>query len=143
MSPFDLLKDDAAQVKERMDATIKNYSVWNMDHVFESTKKCFEGIRRYIRRKNVLVSSIVANPDILKAAEQTKKSESELISDIENLVMIHIDEPGFEIVLEKVVNEFHQYCNLCETDLFPRIGPQLSQQDLHDLNLELIDTTYN
>lgn len=138
MNPFDLLEREEQAIIDQIDLLIANYATWSMDEVFANVKAAIDLIRNHIHRKENLVLGRVQSKegleDIVKRFYQLR---TEIDETIDNLVMIHVDEPGFEQLLEKLAAQFKNVVRLSQEELFPAIEKAASQDEIREINTQL------
>lgn len=138
INPFDLLEREEQAIVDQIDLLIKNYATWSMDEVFANVKAAIDLIRKHIHQKENLVLARVQSKsgleDIVKRFYQLR---TEIDETIDNLVMIHVDEPGFEQLLEKLGQQFKNVVRFSQEEMFPAIERSASQDEIREINTQL------
>jgi hypothetical protein len=130
MDIFTFLEDDAAHIAERLTETGKNYSTWTRDRIFEEAKNLFQAIKDHFA-KVAIVENNLKNPEGLKNdLIQFNKLRDSITSDVEQIVEIHVDEPGFEQSFEQIAKKFTKFAQYSKDTFFPIIKKNLSAEDL-------------
>jgi hypothetical protein len=129
MNIFKYLKEDGASIAKRLEETCENYSEWTMDRVFEETKRDLDAINSHFQKTSLLVNNLKKAKAIDGILAEEKDRQDVIKMDIDNLVMIHVDEPGFEQALETIRDKFENYLEFCEKVLFLALEERLSKMD--------------
>src|SRR6516162_4714567 len=93
---FKYLKEEQAFVVASLKELVQNFPEKNREEVFDDVKLVCDKLGGYFKKQATLVLDEVENdneyPGLIK---KTKKTHDRLLDDLENLVMIHVDEPGY------------------------------------------------
>jgi hypothetical protein len=132
MEIFTYLADDGKQIADRLMETAKNYSTWTRDRIFEEAKKAFESIQGHFSRVALLENNLKNPQSMQKVLSDLNKQRDAITADVEQIVEIHVDEPGFEQALEAIGKKFIQYTKYCQDNYFPAVKKNLSAEDLKE-----------
>lgn len=141
-NPLRYLDEDGERVGKSLSMTAENYADWSQDQVFESTKKVLDGVRMHLEKETIVLSNLKNNDGLEDYLKEVATQELKLNDEIDNLVMIHVDEPGFEQGLESISAKFQQYCNFCATKLHPSVKQKLTDADLEHISQQLDQSTW-
>lgn len=139
MDVFEFLKEDKARIAERLTQTSRNYPDWSWDRIYEETKKSLEGVRQHLKKESLLMSNLKSDEGLENILDEASKKREEMNSEIENLVMIHVDEPGFEQGLDSIAGKLREYNEFCADRLYPELKDHLSEDDVKHVNEQLDD----
>lgn len=138
MNPFDLLEREEQAIINQVDLLISNYATWSMDEVFANVKAAIDLIRNHIHRKeNLVLGKVQSNKGLEDIVKRFYELRTEIDETIDNLVMIHVDEPGFEQLLEKLATQFKNVVRLSQEELFPAVERAASQDEIQEINTQL------
>jgi excinuclease UvrABC nuclease subunit len=137
MDIFAYLEDDGAKIGQRLSETAKNYSEWSRDRIFEEAKKAFASVKEHFAREVILESNIKNGQPIQALLTEASKQKKEITAEIESIVEIHVDEPGFEQALEDIAAKYAQYAQYCKDKYYPAIKKILSADDLKHINEQM------
>jgi len=137
MDIFSFLVDDGAHVAERLTETGKNYSTWTRDRIFEEAKNLFQAIKDHFS-KIALLENNLKNPENLKdILVQVNTTRDSITEDVEQIVEIHVDEPGFEQSFEQIAKKFNQFVEYNKQTFFPVVKKNLSADDLKHVQQQI------
>jgi|GEM_PF-1106728 hypothetical protein len=138
MNPFDLLEREEQAIIHQIDLLLENYATWSMDEVFANVKAVIDLIRNHIHQKeNLVLSRVQSKEGVEDIAKRFYELRTEIDETIDNLVMIHVDEPGFEQLLEKLAQQFKNVVKLSQEELFPAVESMASQDEIQEINTQL------
>lgn len=137
MNVFHYLTEDHNAIAKRLSDTIKNYSNWTRDRIFEESKNILQAIKDHFKKEHLLVNNLKDESGMHQVLTTLNRQEKELNSQIDNLVMIHVDEPGFEQGLESIAGRFDEHSRFCVKTFFSRVREKLTAKDLHRVETQL------
>lgn len=137
MNVFHYLSEDHDAIKQRLSDTTENYANWTRDRVFEESKNILQAIKDHFKKEHLLVNNLKDESGMHQVLSTLDTQEKELNSQIDNLTMIHVDEPGFEQGLETIAGRFDEHCRFCGKTFFRRVKEKLSARDLRQVQNQL------
>jgi hypothetical protein len=137
MDAFEYLKDDGAHIGTKLSEIADNYSKWPQDRVFAETKNVLQSLREHLDKEKLLVSNLKATKGIEDLLDQSASQIGSIVSEIDNLVMIHVDELGFEEGLESISSKWNEHEEFCERVFYPAIKQRLSKKNIERINAQL------
>jgi hypothetical protein len=137
MDVFNYLDEDNKKIAETLRQIVQNYSGWAFERVFEEAKKVFESIKNHFA-KDTLLENNMKNPKQLEnLLSEVAQKRKDITADIEQIVEIHVDEPGFEQSLETIANKYDQYHQYCKDKLYPKMKESLSPDEKKHIEEQL------
>ena len=137
MDVFNYMQSDSDMINDRFIELADNYSEWAQDRVFEETKNALAGVKSHLQKEQLFINNLKDRSGIDRILEEAQKQREAIISEIEQLVMIHVDEPGFEQGLESIGDKFETHRKFCVDTLYPRLKDRLSPADLQHVSDQL------
>ena len=137
MEIFKYLVEDNASIAQRLTETAKNYSVWTQEQVFEEAKKAFSSIKEHFSSESILENNLKNGTAVQSILTEVSKLKKEITAEVEQIVEIHVDEPGFEQSLETIAAKFTQYSQFCKEKFYPAIQKVLSVDELKYINKQM------
>jgi vacuolar-type H+-ATPase subunit E/Vma4 len=137
MDVFNYLENDNASIAERLTETAKNYSEWAQERVFEEAKKAFASAKQHFSSASLLESNLKNNEPVKELLSEINRQKKEIMDEIDQIVEIHVDEPGFEQSLETIANKFSQYFQYCKNTYYPAMQKALTADDLKHVSDQL------
>lgn len=136
MNIFEYFRDDDKRVKALAAEIVEHYADWPQDRVFESVKRLIEGVQKHISRVETLLLTRFNENDTemesVMARWNTKKAEIKEL--IDGLIMIHVDEPGFEDTLMRLSKLIDNLARFDKEELYPKVEECASPKDLSTMN---------
>ena len=105
--------------------------------MFEETKKVFASVKQHFASESLLENNLKSPQPVKQILTDIDKQKKEITAEIEQIVEIHIDEPGFEQSLETVANKFSQYTKYCKEIYYPAVKKVLTTDELKHINDQL------
>lgn len=139
MDVFEYLKNDGAHIAERLNNIASQYSEWPRDRVFEETKRALQEMKIYFTKEALLINNLKDDGETKEVVETAEKQRKSLEAAVENLVMIHVDEPGFEQGLDTIAEKMTQHCDFDADTFFPSMKAHLSEDDIKHVKQQLDD----
>ncbi len=138
MNIFRYLKSDENHLQESLWDVTVNFTEWTQDHVFESVKQNIASINAHIEKKNSLLVSAFRGNDGMNDIEAKWDDYTNQIHEMINtLVMIHVDEPGFEQLLIRLAQKVDNMIRFCRDEMYPAVREGVSEDDLAGINKRL------
>lgn len=137
MNVFHYLTEDHKAISQRLEDTTQNYANWTRDRIFEESKNILQAIKDHFRKEHLLVNNLKDESGMHQVLTTLKKQEKELNSEMENLTMIHVDEPGFEQGLESIEKRFDEHCRFAGKTFYSRVKEKLTAKDLRHVQSQL------
>lgn len=134
MDIFQYLNQTLEQAETSFAKTSENYSIWTQDQVFEESKKGLNLIQAYFDAEAPLINDIKSMSQASDLLAKAATHKDSLKSKTDNLVMIHVDEPGFEQGLEDILAQLGEYHEFGRSELFPTIRKLISESHLRTIN---------
>ncbi len=124
------LEEDNARISKCLMETAQNYSQWTRDRIFEEAKKIFASIKEHFSKDAILENNLKDSGPVANLLAEVSKQRKEITSEVEQIVEIHVDEPGFEQALETIAEKFAQYSQYCKEKFYPAMKKLLSTDEL-------------
>lgn len=138
MNIFTYLETDEDHLKETMWDVTNNYPEWTQDRVFESVKNIIDSIHLHIKKNNELLLSNVRDREGLTDVLSKWNEQTENINEtINSLIMIHVDEPGFEQLLIRLSKMVDNLIALCRDELYPAVRSVATDAEIKRMNKHL------
>lgn len=139
MNVFSYLKEDASFIANGLHDTTLHYSEWPQERVFKETQRELTAIENHFEKEALLTEHLVHETEIKPLLKQAEDERTTITDAIESLVMIHVDEPGFEQGLEDLTLKFDHYRKFCDSTLYPIVRDHLLSSDLARINAKFQD----
>ena len=130
MDVFKYLEDDNASIVQHLSDTAKNYSEWSRERVFEEAKKAFASAHKHLAIESILENNLKDPAPVQSVLSELSKLKNEITAELEQIVELHIDEPGFEQSIETIADKFNQYAQFSKQKFYPAMQKIISADDL-------------
>lgn len=137
MDIFTFLEDDGNHIAERLKEAGANYSTWTMDRFFEESKNCFQAMKEHFSKVAILENNLKNPTGIKDLLIKLNTQRDSIKADIDQIVEIHVDEPGFEKSFEQISQKFSDFVWFSKEKFFPAIQKNLSAEDLKHIRQQI------
>ncbi len=138
MNIFDYLKTDEKHLLESLETLTKNYPEWTQDHVFQSIKNSIDSIHGHIQKKNdLLLNNVHDKSGMGELIDKWQYQTNEINEAINSLIMIHVDEPGFEDLLIKITKMVENLIRFSDEEMFPAVREAATTEEIKQMNTHL------
>jgi len=136
MNIFEYFRDDDKRVRAMAAEIVEHYADWPQDRVFESVKRLIEGVDKHMSRvETLLLTRFNENdPDMASVMARFNTKKAEIKEVIDSLVMVHVDEPGFEDTLMRLSKLIENLARFDKEELYPKVQECASEKDLSSMN---------
>jgi hypothetical protein len=112
MELFEYLKEEDQIIEDKLNDLIKNFQAKTREEIFDSVKVLCDLIRAIVDKKSTLVTAKLSNIGVeAPLKEEAINDRQTLLEEIESLVMVHVDEPGFDDLLKNLHKRYHSHRN--------------------------------
>ncbi|PWU00400.1 MAG: hypothetical protein C5B53_04120 [Candidatus Melainabacteria bacterium] len=134
---FNYLKEEQDFVIANLRELVKNLPDKNREEVFDEVKLICDKLRGYFKKQSSLLLDELENKgEYSGLIKKTKKTHDRLFDDLENLVMIHVDEPGYRSYLANLLKDCEIYFSASD-ELFAKLAQTLPKPALKRINEKL------
>lgn len=109
MDIFDYLKEEQEMVRKSLKELVDDFSETSREKLFDDVKAALDKLRGYCKKQSVLLVDEIGNLKGLASFEATKQKRAKLLEDLDNLVMVHVDEPGYREYLMHLLSFAEEY----------------------------------
>lgn len=136
MNIFEYFRDDDKRIKKMAAEIAEHYADWPQDRVFESVKRLIESVEKHIERTESLLLSHFNehDPAMDEVTNKWKQKRTEIEELIDGLVMVHVDEPGFEDTLIRLSKLIENLARFDKEELYPSVFENSSDSELTRIN---------
>ena len=137
MNVFEHLQSQCDTIDKRLQEIVTHYPDWPRDRIFEDTKRELKAINKHFQQQTLLFTRADKNGRVSSLKTATDKAQESIKSEIDNLVMIHVDEPGFEQGLEDIAEDFNCYRQFSEGTLYPELEKILDKDTIDSVEKQI------
>lgn len=96
--------------------------------LFGAVRKHFDNQERLLFRK------LEHRPELRTMLEAFRADRAEIIDDIDEIVLWHVDEPGYANMLKMILNAVRHHMTVAEEQIFPKLREHMPQTELAKIN---------
>jgi len=136
---FNYLKEEQALTIANLSELVQNFSDKNREEVFDEVKLVCDQLRGYLKKQSVLLIDELENKNekgYSSLLKETKKMQDQLFDDLETIVMVHVDEPGYGSYLSNLLKHAEDYFAASQK-LFVKLRETLPEPTLNKVNEKL------
>lgn len=112
-------------IKELLD----NITRWDSDRDFEKAKELFDAFSRRFNLEDYLLCKITPNISLRPGMEKFLKRRREIRAILENILLLHADEPDFRKEVSHVLEFVQKHIKYRENEFYPEVINRLSEAD--------------
>lgn len=144
MELFSYLREEEQMAKSSLEDLIKGFGVRNREEVFDEVKAVLDRLRGYIKKQSVLLLDRIVDLDGVETAllKGTTSKRDQLLAEVGNLVMVHVDEPGYLSYLTALLERTEDYFNNSDK-LYAELQKSLPKEGLDKLNDMVTDAVHS
>lgn len=136
MDVFKYLIDDGDAIAHRLNETVAEFAQWPQDRLFEETKKAFASLEGHCDKERMIVNNINNSENVVPLSETAEAQIKAMKADIDSIIMIHIDEPGFLNALKALATKLNEHVAFCKDEYYPALRQGLSAADKEHVNAQ-------
>ncbi|MBL0185848.1 MAG: hypothetical protein IPP97_08975 [Candidatus Obscuribacter sp.] len=134
MNVFNYLTEDTAHISQMLNETVANFLDWPRDRVFEQTKKALSSLDAHFDKEKLLVNNLEGTEADLSDLVKTFQAKiKEIKEDMNSLIMIHVDEPGFSQVLQRIAAKVKDFSDFNANSFYPSLKDKLTMDEFHKI----------
>jgi hypothetical protein len=135
---FQYFRDDDKNIEEKLVKLIEQYPNWSFDQVLEESQKIFAAIKdHYHKKEPVLIKHLGHIKNLRANLKEFCKQRDAIDNEIENLVMIHVNEPVYKRSLQALLLRTRENRKFCDEVFYPQLREQLSDKQLNYITNQL------
>lgn len=138
MDIFDYLKEEQDMVRKSLKELVDDFSETTREKLFDDVKAALDKLRGYCKKQSVLLVDEIGNLKGPANFQATKLKRNKLLEDLDNLVMVHVDEPGYKEYLMHLLSFAEEYFD-ASARLYEELEDRLPKE-LHDKINENLQT---
>lgn len=135
MNVFNYLNEDISHIGQMLNETVANFLDWPRERIFEQTKKALASLDQHFDKEKLLINNLEGTEyDISNLVADFKEQMAAIKEDMNSLIMIHVDEPGFNQVLQKVAAKFDHFKDFNANTFFPTLKDNLTPDEFRKID---------
>lgn len=107
----------------------ENVTRWDSDKVFEKAKEMFDAFSRRFSLEDFLLHQITVTTQLRPGIRKFLKRRRELRAILEDVLLLHVDEPDFRKDLGQVTEFVQKHIKYREEEFYPEVINRLPEAD--------------
>lgn len=137
MDVFEFFSAEHDLTERKLRNLAENYFNWTREQVFDGIKEACDHIRGHLdKEEELLLEKLQGKGTTTRHLEELAHDKQSLLGEIENLVMVHVDEPGYDEYLKSLHSRFVEHVQRCRR-AFDHIKKHADKKQLDEINEEL------
>jgi hypothetical protein len=137
MNIFSFLKEEQDLVQNELTELVDKFRHRTREANFDAIKLICDKLRGYCKKQlELLLAKIDAESGFKAELEEANNQRERLLSDINDLVMVHVDEPGYEEYLVNLLNHTKDFF-AASNKLYAKLPAAISQPALGKIDADL------
>lgn len=137
MNIFNYLNEDAEHVSNMLHETVDHFLTWDMDRVFEQSKKALASLDEHLKKEKIVSNNLIDNSELADSVSKSVEQTKAIKSDMNSLIMIHVDEPGYAKVLQSMMEKLDEYRAYNQETFYPAIERTLSEDQFASIKTQM------
>jgi hypothetical protein len=145
INTFDYLDEEANLIEGKLADLLLQMNEKSREQVFDDVKLICDNLQGYCQKQaGLLLDNIITDKqtEYSSELEATLKSRDKLITDLGDLVMVHVDEPGYRAYLEGLFDRARTYFGSSRS-LYKKLKESLPIDLLNRIDSELTNIIHN
>jgi flavorubredoxin len=148
MDIFEYLVAEHKDIEEKLIELTDNYTVWSREKVFDRVKVVCDAIMGHLKKQQtILLHNLTKTEDLIPLMQECQVDRAKVEEEIGQLVMVHVDEPGYEEYLSnllRVIEEHITFSKKFYANLKAKANPaEIKQIDSQLKDMVLHNSEYN
>jgi cell division septum initiation protein DivIVA len=117
MDIFEYLRDEERLILDKLQDLVHNFGTKSRETVFDDVKLMCDKLRGYSRKQTVLLLDKIEGKNDQYATElkETEKQRNKLSEELDNMLMVHVDEPGYKEYLSNILRYMQTYAEASDS----------------------------
>jgi hypothetical protein len=137
MNIFDFMREEEDITVKKLQELVKDFSEETREEGFDKVKLILDILRGHCDKQKALLLDKMTELDkssrCKRAIEETIEAREHLIAEIGDLVMVHVDEPGYKEYLARLLRTAENYFDVSKK-LYKILQETLSQESIKSLD---------
>jgi hypothetical protein len=136
MNIFTFLSEEANLIEPKLNELVHNIANLSREKVFADVKLICDELRGYWQKQGILLlDKLEADSSCAPQLKVVLECRDQLKAELETLVMVHVDEPGYKKYLESLLGKAQAYFG-ASANLYDKLNQVLSKSSVERLNEE-------
>src|SRR6516164_8263393 len=125
---FKYLEEEQELIQDKLANLVRDFRQSTREQNFDEVKLICDRLRAYCKKQlDLLLDKIQDRTRCQAELEETNRKRASILDDLNELVMIHVDEPGYDDYLVKLLNHTESFFQTSKT-LYDTLSRTVSSQ---------------
>jgi|688.fasta_scaffold178624_2 hypothetical protein len=139
MDIFEYLAAEHNDIEAKLIELTDNYDTWSREQVFDRVKVVCDAIMGHLKKQeNILLNNLTKTADIVPLMEGAQVDRAKVEEEIGQLVMVHVDEPGYEEYLSNLLRVIEEHIAFSKS-FYASLKDNANPNELKKINQSLND----
>ena len=135
---FTYFEADDANIERQLHELTENYDNLSPAQVFEKAVGIFDAIKAHFNKQEDLLFAEIRHVEKVRSAiEVCLADRKKVLDDIDNSLNLHVDEPGFNESVRRVLKDIERHVELSEKQLYAEIRNHVPAEAIERINKKL------
>lgn len=139
MDIFEYLAAEHNDIEAKLIELTDNYDTWSREQVFDRVKVVCDAIIGHLKKQeNILLNNLTKTADLVPLMEGAQVDRAKVEEEIGQLVMVHVDEPGYEEYLSNLLRVIEEHIAFSKS-FYASLKDNANPNQLKTINQSLND----
>ncbi|HEY9733182.1 MAG TPA: hypothetical protein V6C89_14790 [Drouetiella sp.] len=139
MDIFEYLAAEHNDIEAKLIELTDNYDTWSREQVFDRVKVVCDAIMGHLKKQeNILLNNLSKTADLMPLMEDAQVDRAKVEEEIGQLVMVHVDEPGYEEYLSNLLRVIEEHIAFSKS-FYEKLRANANPGELKKINQSLSD----
>jgi len=139
MDIFEYLAEEHNDIDEKLIELTDNYETWSREKIFDRVKVVCDAIMGHLKKQeNILLNNLSKTPDLVALMQEAQVDRAKVEEEIGQLVMVHVDEPGYQEYLSNLLRVIEDHIAFSKT-FYAKLKENANPAELKKINESLKD----
>jgi len=133
------LAEEHNDIDEKLIELTDNYETWSREKIFDRVKVVCDAIMGHLKKQeNILLNNLSKTPDLVALMQEAQVDRAKVEEEIGQLVMVHVDEPGYQEYLSNLLRVIEDHIAFSKT-FYAKLKENANPAELKKINESLKD----
>ncbi len=139
MDIFEYLAEEHNDIEEKLIELTDNYESWSREKIFDQVKVVCDAIMGHLKKQqNILLNNLSRTSDLVPLLHDAQVDRSKVEDEIGQLVMVHVDEPGYQEYLSNLLRVIEEHISFSKS-FYAKLKVNANPAELKKINESLKD----
>lgn len=131
------MNDDLKFIDDLVTALSAHITKWDSDKVLQKAGDMFDAFHKRFALEDFILRRVKRTAAMQANMQKFLKVRRDFRETLENILMLHVDEPDFKTAIGKVHEAVVKHVNYLKTEFEPNFMDQITSEDMEGLSTDL------